>query len=1070
MINQKNTFVSFSEQLAILNKNSIEIMNKLNDVVTNRNSVIDVTLLNTDGTVSSYQFPTIGQLMNELNIANRNIKKLSGLADSSAYVSDGKTFRRIYVDDLNREPEPINNLNLIRNFLTINNSFFEALSNPMLAIKLDLSDKIDRKVNKVLSRRYIIKFQKDTDGNYTTNGLISKNDFEKKFLNRNDIFIDDLTSWYNDNKNYGIFRSTEPYDEQIFELDYNQLEYYGIFDIIGVDNDTINKKMWYVLGSLTYYDYSGNTKQLVIGDELIINKKDSSTKWQIKEISTAKSNYRVILERIEGLEPVPITSQSLKIYSPELTNKTIKVTIGYDEYNVIFIKPINTDANIISSSWSYGTSFYTNDLILDGNDTVSMTKFYSESVYDYGAILKDMIVKNIPSKYGIKPISPILNNQNFKVVQINKHLTDSSNSTKIKELHSQKTSVKSQLEQLSDAITEKTKEISTKQYKSTADKQASQNQLTLLISQQESLTKLYTSIINRISAENSTTISKESAKFRIRGFWSFPEPITNSSDVTQQKQEVVQFKVQYRYSAKGGSEPTTESYTVNLTETFYSKETSTGDISEQIKSYTNPSISTQNSTVTAYYSNWNQFLTDVRKRVYNKALDVWTWEIEDVTDANTPNINQLDIPIQQNEKVEIRIKSISEVGWPNSPMESEWSDVLTVEFPDDLSITTENNTILQEAQNEQIYTQIENKFNSKGLSTHLQQAYSVNDLYVAHTDINVGTSFKDSSGNVIMLNSMLKTLMNRITALEEIVSRAKGEMIVKIFKNSTEVLIDNGAVIDVTVRCEDYADLYGGTARKYYNYVYSADDYYLQFENISAGSQLGLLSYRKFVPSVVGDNRFYNPTYSKYSLAPYIDSEDNLYVQKDNQFIWISDTSGSQQIYNSGLTYPLGLNKVLYSKTCNVGLSGRTTPDSNGSYTITPINIFDDIDWSAVTWSADSEYQTDFPVTVHPYIDNIQNYIYTEKGGIKLINPGNKFTLPIKIFFKLSGGTDSYVTFPSNTSTSPSVTRKLRIFLEPENLSRPFEFEIVFKIYRNRTYNMRNTIDIITSSDSNALS
>lgn len=1074
MINQKNTFVSLAEQLALLNKNSIEVVTKLNDVVASRNSVINVSLMNSDGTVSSYQFPTVGQLKNEIDIANRNIRKLAGLADSTAYVSDGTTMRKVYVDDLNREPEPINSLNSITTFTSINNSFFEALSNPMLAVQLDLTDKIDRKVNKVLSRRYIIEFQKDVNGNYTTDGLTSKQDFETKFLNKNTISIEDLTAWYNNPKNYGIFKYDQPYDEQIFELDYNELQYYGIFDVIGVDNDTINKKLWYVLGSITYYDFSGNTKQLSIGDELIINKKDSSTKWRITEVSTAKSNFRVILERVDGLDPVPVLLQSLKIYSPALSKKSIRVSIGYDEYNVIFVKPINTDANIISSTWSYGTCFYSNDLVLDVNDTVSMTKFYSESVLDYGAILKDMIVKNVPSKYGLTPNIPVLESGNFKVVQINKHLTDSANSAKIKELHSQKTSVKSQLEQLSDAITEKTKEISTKQYKSVSDKQAAQNQLNSLISQQNSLTKLYTSIVNQINAENTGTVSTESAKFRVRGFWSFPEPIIVNTAGQQIKQEVVQFKVQYRYSAKGGSEPTTEGFKLNITETIYTNATSTGTITDQTKAYTNPSVSTQQSTVTGYFSNWNQFLTDARSRQYNKALDVWTWVVEDVSDADTPNINQLDIPIQQNEKVEIKIKSISEVGWPNAPLESDWSDVLTIEFPDDLSqVGNENILILQEAQNEQIYTQIESSFNSKGLTSHLQQSYYVNDLYVAHTDVNLGTSFKDSTGNVIMLNAYLKTLTDRIQALEEIVLRAKGELIVKLFRNASDVNVDNGASVNVSVRCEDYAELSGGTNRTYLNSIYSADDYYLQFENISVGSQLGLLSYRKYVPSVAGDNRFYNPTYAKGSLACYVNSEDVLKIQQDNQFIWIEDTSGTQQIYNSGATFnSTGLGKILYSKNWNIGLTGSTVANSDGTYNSASINVFNDINWNTVSWLPDTEYQTDFPVTVHPYIDNISNYTYTDKGGIKLINASSKFILPIKIFFKLSSGTSDTVTFSSNISTSPYVIRKLRIFLEPENLSRPFEFEIVFKIFRNRTYNTRNTgTNIITSSsDSNFMS
>lgn len=1045
MINQKNTFVSLAEQLALLNKNSVEIMTKLNDVVTSRNSIVNLTLMNSDGTSSNYQYPTVGQLKNDLDIANRNIRKLSGLADSTAYVNDGTTMRRIYVDDLNREPEPIDSLNVVSRFSTINNYFFEALCNPMLAVNLDLTDKIDGRTKQVLSRRYIIKFQKNENGEYTTDGLTSKKDFETKFLNKNNISVDDLTNWYNNPKNYGVYRYYEPYDEQIFTLDYNKLQYYGIFDVLGIDNDTINKKMWYILGSLTYYDYSGNTKQLAIGDNLIINKKNSSTKWRIKEISTAKSNYRVILECIEGLEPVPVIYQALKFYSPEINNKSIKISIGYDEYDVIFIKPINTDANIIASTWSYGTCFYTNDLVLDTNDTISMTKFYVESVLDYGAILRDMVVKNIPSKYGVVPNAPILDSSNFKVVQVNKHLTDTANSTKLKELHAQKTAIKSQLEQLSDTITQKTKEISTKQFKTVADKQASQNQLNSYIADQESKTKLYTSIVNQISAENSNTTSKEVPEYHIRGFWSFPEPIVINTVGEKQIQEVVQFEIQYRRSAKGGSEPTTEGFSLNMNETIYTYSTVSGDITDQTKAYTNPDVTTQSTKVTGYYSNWTPILTGIRKRIYDKALDVCKWETENVTDANTPNINQLDILINPNEKIEIKIRSISEVGFNTSPLTSEWSDILIIDFPDDLAQTLVTSTIIQEAQTEQIYSQIESKFNSKGLTSHLQQSYNVNDLYVAHTDVNLGTSFKDASGNVIMLNVLLNNLMTKISTLEDMISGAKGNFVVKLFNNANEVLIDNGASLNVPIVCEDYAQLFGGTSRTYYNLVYSINDFYLQFENASSGSQLGLLSYRKYVPTVANDNRFYNPTYAKGSLATYVDSEDKLHIQQDNQFVWISDTSGNQQIYNSGTTsFPNGLGKVLYSKNWNIGFSSGYNND---------VNIFDNINWTGITWAADADYQTDFPVTIHPYIENINDLRYTESGGLKLINPNTKFTIPLKVFFKLKGGSDTSVQFLSNTSTSPFITRKMRFFLEPENLSRAFEFEIIFKIYRNRTYN-----------------
>lgn len=1043
MINQKNTFVSTVEQVALLNKNAVEIMTKFNKVVSSNDSVVNITLTNSDGTESIFQFPTVGQLKREIGIINENVKRLSGLGQSSAYISDGKTNRKIYVDDLNREPASIDTIDVVNNFTSINNSFFESLSNPMLAVKINLTDKVQHNVKKVLSRRYIIKFQKDNNGDLTTYGYESKSDFDSNFLNRNDISIDDFISWYFDQKNVGIIRTNEPYDEQVFDMDYEKLMYHGVFNVIGVDNDTLNKKMWYILNDLSYRDYLGNNRYLVIGDELIMNTQNSSSKWKVKEISTSKSVNRVILDRIEGIDAVPIIDNGLKIYSSTVSDKSIKISIGYDECNVIFVKPINVDSNIIASNWSLGTSFYSNDLVLDINNNISMTRYYSESVFDYGAALKDLVVKNIPSKYGVKPNEPFLTGENIKVVQINKHLTDSANIKTIRELHATKNSLKSRLEQLNEAIIEKNKELSTKKYKSESDKKTSQTELDRLILDQTSTNKLYTSIINRIASESSGGISEENPKFRIRGFWSFPEPIVVNSAGQKQTQEVVQFKVQYRYSAKGGSEPTTEGFELNLTESFYNNLKNSNDIIDSSSYYSNIGITTKDTNVTGYFSNWNQYLTDARRRVYDKVNDTWKWELEDVSDANTPNINQLDIPIQKNEKVEIRVKSISEVGWPNAPLESDWSDIIVIDFPDELLLNSDNSLILQDAKNEQIYSQIENNFNSKGLNSHLQQSYYVNDLYVAHTDDNLLTSFKDNSGNSIMLSDYLKYLTDKISSLEEAIAKAKGELVVKLFKNSSETVIENGAVVNINVKCEDYAEAYGTEYRTYYNSIYVIEDYYLQFENVSKSSQTGLLSYRKYIPDINNSNSFYNNTQNDNSLASYVDSDNNLKVQKNNQFIWISDTSGGKPIYQ----YPSSgsatdLKKVLYSKYRNVGLS--TSGNS--------INVVSDIVWSGATWSSDNDYQVDFPVTVHPYIENINNFIYSDKGGVKLMNPSSKIILPIRIFFKLSNDGANKVSFPSNLNTSPYVTRKLRLFLETDDNSKwPFEFEIVFKINRNKT-------------------
>mgnify|MGYP000642426901 CR=1 FL=1 len=57
---------------------------------------------------------------------------------------------------------------------------------------------------------------------------------------------------------------------------------------------------------------------------------------------------------------------------------------------------------------------------------------------------------------------------------------------------------------------------------------------------------------------------------------------------------------------------------------------------------------------TGYFSGWNKFKTDIRERVYDDSTGDWNWQIEDISDADTPNINQMDIAINQQEKVEIK--------------------------------------------------------------------------------------------------------------------------------------------------------------------------------------------------------------------------------------------------------------------------------------------------------------------------------------------------------------------------------------------------------------------------------
>lgn len=1027
--NQKNSFVSLLEQIALLNKNSVEVLTKINGIVSSNQNSVSIDYLLDDGTTSKYQMPTVGFLKNQIDIANSNIKKLTSLDDNnSVIIIDNNTSKKIQSIDLSREPNQIQNVNLVSSFQQTNNWFFESLMNPLISININLDTLIDDHIGKILSRRYIIKFEKDVNNQYTTAGLNSLQEFQTLFLNKNNFTISDFIAWVTKPSNIGVLNisdNNQYMDEQIFDLNLKEVNYKGYFSVFKMEVDSLNNKMWYHFNTLSYYGKDGSTNTLSIGDKLAINSTNSYTTYKVIEINTSSSLFRVALERLDGYDPVPIGTSVLQYYSQLNSNKNVKITIGFDEYNVVFVKPINTDNNIIASNWSNGMAYYTNDLVLDTDNNVSMTDFYLNKVYDYGALLKDMVVKQIPSSVGLTPNSPTLVNSNFKVVQINQHLTDTKSASMIKDLYSQKTSAKSSLQQINNAITEKNKELNTKTFKSVAEKSSSQNELNKLIKKQDATTKLYTSYVSQIS---STKIDNTAdPKFRVRGFWAMPTPVT---PLYSKPQEVIGFEIQYRYASKTGSVNQTKGFEVNLTNTLSTKKT------------------------TGYYSEWIPFKTDIRKRVYDKDKNQWTWQIEDVSDADTPNINQLDIPIQKNEKVEIRIRSISEVGYPDAILESDWSQIMTIEFPDDLNqVLGENEFILKEASQEEILVQFNTEFEAKGYPKHISDSFYANEQYFGHLDKNISTSFKDSLGNVVPLYDYLVQLNNRVSQLEEIVKRAKGELKVTLFNGTNETVISNNSIINCIINCDDYAINSGSTSltKKYVNNVYLIQDYYLLFENIAAENTLGLFN----MP--ISDHQA--PNLTNYSTL--VDKEGKLRTQSltNKQFICLEyqDTIDNiitnlyDGINNTGSTTTVS--KVLTTNNTNIG----------GSFDYVLTSEY----WNTNTANT---YDNFLAATIHPWVTDTSFLVDNNITGIHNLNAQESIKLPISIYFKMniSGATGDVTTF--TTSSDPAILNKrIRLYLQDENSFQAFTFSLNFTFNQYKQYTVVNNGNIIANQSNQTI-
>jgi len=709
----QSSFPKIADQIVNYNKNVVDILSKINQLVTSSDTSLTVNVSDSSGILRQFNLPTVGYLKSEIDRLNNNLNSIYSINNPGTLVAtvNGTKFRKVVTVDLNKEPNDISKIDNVTSFKTSKNWFFDGLLNPQISVEINLANRVAYNVRKILCRRYIVRFEKNSAGNFTTQGQQALDSFNLLFRGKNDFTLGSFLNWHT--STVGVSNPNTPdIDEQMFDLEPNFLELDGTFTVLSTYEDTVNNKLFYNLNSLLYVknqvDNLGqivqNEAQLVVGDEVILNTPNSYTRYKILEILTGFQNPRIRFERIEGNEPVPVgVVGSLKVYSPVIYNKRVRISFGYDERNVIFIKALNMDTFILSKNWSDGMGFYSNDLFdVDSGD--SLPSYYSSNIIDYGELLKDLANKKQPNSRAAKPNPPNMNQADFQVKQINRHATESADANLLQEKSNQQQTYKSQLNALFNSINDKKTYQRLNPPQTEAQRATYQNELKSLQDQYESLQSLSESLNNDILTLSSSLSTKITAKYSVRGFFPIPDAVVRPGGSVQ---EVIQFKIQYRYLTSNGQETPVETFTLNR-----------GNTNEQIASF----------------SNWVEIMSPVRQRAYDSATGKYTWLTENLSNTSQTNINQVDIPIQSNERVEIRVKSISEIGWPESPVESDWSQSFIINFPDQLNtIATQNETYKEEAKREDLLISVRNELTVRGYDTHLDDQISLNSVTFKHT-------------------------------------------------------------------------------------------------------------------------------------------------------------------------------------------------------------------------------------------------------------------------------------------------------------------------------------------------
>ena len=760
-MNTNNSISNSLKKLLEINANSLKTFERINEAITTDQKDVPLEILTTDGTKTVY-VPSFGYMKRELERLDTNLKALAGLGKGNTRIKlpDG-TYQSIITSTLKTPANDITSFKRPVNFATKANYFFEDFLNPLLTTSISVSGQIPNNTERILVKRILID----------SSSAVSVEFFNANYKNQEGLnystVIKEIT---NNNLAYTV-------DEDTRDMPYRNAQFTGKFDVLKINNskreivvDGVTKKLpikLYTLDKLTYTDNTKDfkdTEVLKVGDELMVQGGTKNTRYKITRVDGSAN--QVELSTIEGYESIKIGVNQLGIYKNDAASLNIDLNVGFNERMLVFVKAIDPDSKILAENWSPGIGLYTNELTMTQEDgsTIRLDDYYKAEVADFGRYISALKQDAIPpAAQGITPDAPTLDLNNFKVVQINTHLTANDAADKIKKLSADKVNVEEKIKKLDETIVKKRAEISTKKYESNIQKDKDKNELNALITERTSETNLYNSIVNQIqSLASGTNATNVAPKYRVRGFWSVPAAKKVADTVDQ---NIVQFVIQYRYLSTSGK----AGEVTQLPFTEGSREK------------------------TAVFSNWNEIKTKTRDRFRDETTGKFEWQDSLVEDAQEVNFNQLDIAINEGELVEIRVKSVSEAGYPANPIYSDWSESITIDFPIAEIDTTNVDALLLSNATETAAVKISQELTAKGVFSHIDDSFSANEKYYAHTATNIASGFLSAEQKPISVYDKIAELEAQIAALKGTVEVEIGELIVKIMdEDGTVTVINNG--------------------------------------------------------------------------------------------------------------------------------------------------------------------------------------------------------------------------------------------------------------------------------------
>ena len=502
----KHTLSDVLKRLVVDIDNMNSFLYSLQNILESKSENVNVNQTKNDGSIYSINVPSFGYLKGKIeDIDTRFETLLSTNSDVIGIKSANGEVRKFELkktSQLLQELESVQNLALTlpTEFGVKNNWFFESFLNPLLYVNLDISDILTDDIDSFVVKRLIV--------NAVNNDDISAF-FDTNYKGKNNINYDALKTDLETNS-IDYFE-----DDNVVDVQIAINRFKGSFDVLRFLEETVDQTLTdqtvavvrrrYKINTLNYTDVlSGvkNSKLLSEGDILITNN-DS----EYKVVTVNKTDTEVVLERIFGIDPITLGASILRIKPAPYRAPELQVNVGFNERQIVFIRPISKAKNLTVDDYSNGVAVYTNDLTipLPDNTTATLANYYTNFVADFGLILLNMAKeRKLPAIIANTPNTPTLSAANFAVVQTDQHIQDDKNVTQVKNTIKEKATTEKEIQELNKKIDDIKANITTTA-KTDQEAKRLKKQLTEVQKTRDEKTVSLSTVVTNLTLQISTT-------------------------------------------------------------------------------------------------------------------------------------------------------------------------------------------------------------------------------------------------------------------------------------------------------------------------------------------------------------------------------------------------------------------------------------------------------------------------------------------------------------------------------------------------------------------------------------